>query len=304
MAIQISGTTVINDSRELENVQISELALFGTGLDTDNPGTTINYTNPTESTTNANTGGGGLYIRDSTFTWYSRLNQNASWSSAVTLVCAKLPTGGSSVETQLNTVQDGDTLLVYINSSNYAIYEVNDTSIFSSGYARFFDVDFVSGAGNFAVATNGALQLQFGFAKITTTLTKTTPTAARTITLPNASGTVALTSDVGGIISRVAAVADGTGGTPTFDNSEGCSSLTDFGVGRYGYNLSNNMSNTNYFACGVASYGGTTYGRDIAGEYAGGNIDNARTTGQCRVGCYPENFGDGLTGLFIAGDQA
>lgn len=198
MAIQISGTTVINDNRELENVQISQLALFGTGLDTDNPGTTINYTNPSESTTNANTAGGGLYIRDSTFTWYSRLPTNASWANAVTLVCAKTPTGGSSVGTQLDTVQDGDTLLVYINSSNYAIYEVDDTSIFSSSYARFFDVDLVSSAGNFAVATDGALQLQFGFAKITTTLTKTNPTAARTITLPNASGTVALTSDVGG----------------------------------------------------------------------------------------------------------
>lgn len=105
-------------------------------------------------------------------------------------------------------------------------------------------------------------------------------------------------------LGRVAAVADGTGGTPTFTRSDGCSSLVDLGVGQYAYNLSNNMSSSTYFACGVASYGGTTYGRTIAGEYAGGNIDNARTTGQCAVGCYPENYGDGLTGLWISGDQA
>lgn len=105
-------------------------------------------------------------------------------------------------------------------------------------------------------------------------------------------------------LNRVSAVADGTGGTPIFTRSNGCSSLTDFGVGKYGYNLSNNMSNANYFACGVSSYGGSSYGRDLAGEYAGGNIDNARTTGQCNVGCYPETYGDGLTGLLIVGEQA
>lgn len=113
------------------------------------------------------------------------------------------------------------------------------------------------------------------------------------------------TSGGGGYyFGQVAAVADGTGGTPTFNKSDGCSSLVDNGVGKYSYNLSNNMSNANYFACGVASYMGTTHGRWIAGEYAGGNIDNARTTGQCAVGCYPENYGDGLTGLWISGDQA
>ncbi len=89
-------------------------------------------------------------------------------------------------------------MVVWINSSNYGVYEVNDSSIFNSSLARFFDVDFVSGVGNFAVANNGALQLKVGFSAVSTTLTKTNPTAARTITLPDASGTVALTSDVGG----------------------------------------------------------------------------------------------------------
>ena len=106
------------------------------------------------------------------------------------------------------------------------------------------------------------------------------------------------------VLNRVVAVADGSSGTPTFTKNHGCSSLTDNGVGNYSYNLSTNMSDANYYACGVSSYMGATYGRWLSGEYTGGNIDYARTTGQCNVGCWPENAADGLTGLLIAGDQS
>ena len=298
MAIKVSGTTVINDSRQIENIDTLKLA--GTNIDVANATTSINYINPAQSTGNANGAtSGGLYVRSGGI-WYYRLNQNANWSGAATLVCSKSDSSSNNVDSTLASIVDGDTLVVWINSSNYGVYEVNDSSIFTSSLAHFIDVDFVSGVGNFAVANNGALQLKVGFTTAGTTLTKTNPTAARTITLPDASGTVALTSDV----NPVAAVADGTGGTPTFDKSDGCSSLTDLGTGYYQYNLSSNMSDANYYACGVSSYGGSTYGRYLSGEYTGGNIDYARTTGACAVGNWPENAADGLTGLLIAGDLA
>lgn len=193
MAIQINGTTVINNSRQLENIDTLKLA--GTNIDVSNATTSINYINPPQGTSAANGAtSGGLYIRAGGI-WYYRLSQNANWGG-VTLVCSKSDSSGNNVDTTLASIVDGDTMVVWINSSNYGIYQVNDSSIYNSVYARFFDVNLVSGVGNFAVANNGALQLKVGFSGISTTLTKTNPTATRTITLPDASGTVALTGDI------------------------------------------------------------------------------------------------------------
>jgi len=78
------------------------------------------------------------------------------------------------------------------------------------------------------------------------------------------------------------------------EQSNGVSSAQDNGTGNYQFNFSNNFSNAQYFACGVScNYSATSsYSSYIPVRYAGGSIDDTRTTSQCKVGTYESGYVD------------
>ena len=97
--------------------------------------------------------------------------------------------------------------------------------------------------------------------------------------------------------------ATATGAAVLLENS-GCSSLTDAGVGKYLYSFSNAMSSSNYYSCGVSTYGGATHQRYLAGNYSGGNLDELRTTTQVATGAYPEGaYADRENGIMVIGSS-
>ena len=116
------------------------------------------------------------------------------------------------------------------------------------------------------------------------TLTAPNTNSDRTITLPD-SDTVLF----GG--APVVGTLNGTG-TIALQNSKGVSSVSDYGVGKYGFNFSSNFSNATYYASGVVSHPTSAYWSYLANRYSGGNQDNARTTSQCKVGSYDGAYAD------------
>jgi hypothetical protein len=84
------------------------------------------------------------------------------------------------------------------------------------------------------------------------------------------------------------------GSSFALEQSNGVSSAQDNGVGNYQFNFSNNFSNAQYFACGVSCNYSTTasYSSYIPLNYGGGNIDDTRTTSQCKVGAYEGSYAD------------
>jgi len=99
------------------------------------------------------------------------------------------------------------------------------------------------------------------------------------------------TSGNGFYPARVSGTLNGS--SFALEQSNGVSSAQDNGVGKYQFNFSNNFSNAQYFACGViANYDANTYSSYLTLNYGGGNIDDTRTTSQCKVGAYESSYAD------------
>ena len=116
------------------------------------------------------------------------------------------------------------------------------------------------------------------------TLTAPITNSARTITLPDADTVL-----IGG--APVVGTLNGTG-TIALQNSTGVSSVSDYGVGKYGFNFSSNFSTATYYASGVCSYHTSTHWAYLSSNFTGGGQDNTRTTSQCKVGYYDSAYID------------
>lgn len=82
---------------------------------------------------------------------------------------------------------------------------------------------------------------------------------------------------------------DGT----TIQDSFSMSSLVDDNTGRYSYNMTSSMSNTNYAVSTSASYLNSTndYETYLAQRFCG-NLSATRTTGQNNVGFWDTSYSD------------
>ena len=263
MGIRIDDTLVINDDRVLQNTTVrTDVVSVDTGsVDLTNPSGSITYHVPAETSSNANgADSGGLFVRAGS-SWSYRLGatgfgRTTAWSGANTLVCSVDDDSGTDVTSQLSGIKDGDYLSVYFSSTRYGLYQVNDTSIFSSSLAYFFDVDFVSGTtslhGN---TTDETVYLKYDYA----------PIVASVSALNQQAGTLT--------INPITWVNfDGTG-TIAARDSQNVSSLTDNTTGDYTVNFSNTMSNATYCVNVTAggrmsSYGSRTTLWNDANHYA------------------------------------
>ena len=97
--------------------------------------------------------------------------------------------------------------------------------------------------------------------------------------------TIQNTSGVQQYTAQITATMNGTG-TIALQQSDGVSSVTDNGVGQYQFNFSNNFSAATYFASGSVCHNASTFWAYLSNRYVGGNMDNTRTTAQCKVGSY------------------
>jgi hypothetical protein len=128
------------------------------------------------------------------------------------------------------------------------------------------------------------------------TLTAPNTNSTRTITLPDAD------MDFGSLNGASVPIYGTASAAAALQEDQGVSSLTDDGVGRYLYNFSSAMSSTQYFSCGVHTYGSTSpYQRYLSGNYTGGNLDYQRTTTQAAVGAFPEGYADRENGIIVVG---
>lgn len=98
------------------------------------------------------------------------------------------------------------------------------------------------------------------------------------------------TSGNGFYPARVSGTLNGS--SFALEQSNGVSSAQDNGVGNYQFNFSNNFSNAQYFACGVSCNYVAGFSSYIPLNYGGGNIDDTRTTSQCKVGAYESSYAD------------
>lgn len=236
MAIRINDTLVISDDRVLQNttVRTGTVSVDTGSVDVANPSGSITYHVPAETSSNANgADSGGLFVRAGS-SWSYRLGatgfgRTTAWSGANTLVCSVDNDSGTDVSSQLSGIADGDYLQVFFTSTRYGLYQVNDTSIFSSSLAYFFDVDFVSGTtslhGN---TTDETVYLKYDF----------DPIVASVSALNQQAGTLT--------INPITWVNFDGYTTVTERDSQNVSSLTDNSQGNYTVNFSNTMSNANY----------------------------------------------------------
>lgn len=283
MAIKINGTTVINDSRELENVaaiKSTSIKVDTGNVDTNNAGGSIAYTVPAEGTSNANGAqSGGLYVRAGS-TWYYRLGasgfgRTSAWSGTNTLVCSASNSSGTSVTSALAGVQDGDYLQVFFTSTRYGLFQVNDQSIFSSSNGYFFDVDHVSSAGGHGNTTGEAVTLKYDFDPITATVSGLNSQAS-TLT-----------------INPITWVNFNGNGSVAARDSQNVSSLTDNSTGNYTVNFANTMSNSNYsvsFSATDDGSGSSQTNGYAYGSWLRGSTAVSYSTTSIRVGMgYPAN---------------
>lgn len=121
----------------------------------------------------------------------------------------------------------------------------------------------------------------------TVTFSAPNTNSTRTVSLPD--GDI----DLGNIGGGPAVVGTLTGtGSIALRNATGVSSVSDYGVGKYGFNFSTNFSNATYYASGSMSHHMSAHWSWLANRYTGGNIDNTRTTSTCRVGSYDGGYVD------------
>ncbi len=131
--------------------------------DTDNTDVTANYVFPAESTSNANGAtAGSLYIREAGEVWYNRIDTNDAWSRTGTLVIKHTDNDGTDRGTDLDALTTADKIMVYIDSSNYALFNITNNNTNSSGL-NFITVSVNSSVGSFTASTNDVIQLKYGF---------------------------------------------------------------------------------------------------------------------------------------------
>ena len=131
--------------------------------DNDNTDVTANYVFPAESTGNANgASAGSLYIREAGGVFYDRIDTNDAWSQAGTLVIRHTDNDGTDRGTDLDALTTSDKIMVYIDSSNYAIFNItnNNTNISDR---NFISVSVDSSVGSFTASTNDVIQVKYGF---------------------------------------------------------------------------------------------------------------------------------------------
>ena len=131
--------------------------------DTDNTDVTANYVFPAESTSNANGfAAGSLYIREAGEVWYNRIDTNDAWSRTGTLVIKHTDNDGTDRGTDLDALTTADKIMVYIDSSNYALFNITNNNTNSPGL-NFITVSVNSSVGSFTASTNDVIQLKYGF---------------------------------------------------------------------------------------------------------------------------------------------
>ena len=131
----------------------------------ENADVTANYVFPAESTGNANgAAAGSLYIREAGEVWYNRIDTNDAWSRAGTLVVQHTDNDGADRGTALDALTTADKIMVYIDSSNYALFNITNNNT-SSSDRNFISVSVNSSSGSFTASTNDVIQLRYGFSE-------------------------------------------------------------------------------------------------------------------------------------------
>ena len=108
-------------------------------------------------------------------------------------------------------------------------------------------------------------------------------------------------------LAKAWATLDADASSVSLFDSFNISSNSDDAAGKYGLNLSNNMSNALYMANTSTSYSsqGQDYDRYIGMSYTGGGIDARRTTSEVKIGSFDSSYADTyVAGNCIHGDLA